>query len=178
MTCCSRCSSTPGSRRRSPGAGGQPFDIDAVAGDLVAKLVSRHPHVFAASGSGAAEHVYTAADQQHRWEELKHAEKQRESSVDGVPLGQPAVALAAKLASRTARAGLPADLLPEGSGVGGALFALAAAAKLAGVDPEGELRAAALAFAADVRAAEDAARAAGLDPGSLDADSWRTAWPG
>ena len=65
--------------------------------------------------------------------------------MDGVALGQPAVALAAKLTSRTARAGLPPELLPSGPGVGEQLFALAAAAKLAGVDPEAELRAAALA---------------------------------
>jgi XTP/dITP diphosphohydrolase len=156
------------------GAGGvEPFDIDAVAADLVAKLVNRHPHVFAGT-----ERVRTSADQEHRWEELKHAEKQRESSVDGVALAQPALALAAKLVSRTARAGLPADLLPDGSGVGERLFAVAAAAKLAGIDPEADLRATALAYAADVREAEDAARSAGLDPRRLDPDGWRTAWPG
>ncbi len=78
----------------------RPFTIDDVAADLVAKLVGRHPHVFAGS-----ERIDTAERQERRWEELKRAEKQRESSVDGVPLGQPAVALAAKLTSRTARAG-------------------------------------------------------------------------
>ena len=69
---------------------------------------------------GGTERIDTAERQEHRWEELKRAEKQRDSSVDGVPLGQPAVALAAKLISRTARAGLPADLLPDGPGAGGA----------------------------------------------------------
>ena len=58
------------------------FDIDDVAGGLVAKLVGRHPHVFAGS-----ERIDTAERQEHRWEELKRAEKQRDSSVDGVPLG-------------------------------------------------------------------------------------------
>ncbi|GJF04540.1 MULTISPECIES: MazG family protein [Pseudonocardia] len=148
-----------------------PFDVDAVAGDLVAKLVGRHPHVFAGS-----ETVDTAERQQHRWEELKRAEKQRESSVDGVPLGQPAVALAAKLTSRTARAGFPADLLPAGPGVGEELFALAARAKLAGVDPEAELRAAARRFAEHVRRAQRAAAASGADAHALDGDAWRAAW--
>ena len=74
------------------------FDIDDVAADLVAKLVGRHPHVFAGT-----ERIDTAERQEHRWEELKRSEKQRDSSVDGVPHGQPAVALAAKLVSRTAR---------------------------------------------------------------------------
>ncbi len=101
-----------------------------------------------------AERIDTAERQQHRWDELKRAEKQRESSVDGVPLGQPAVALAAKLVNRTARAGLPAELLPAGPGVGEQLFAVAAAAKLAGIDPEAELRTAARRFADAVRAAE------------------------
>jgi XTP/dITP diphosphohydrolase len=153
------------------------FDIDDVAADLVSKLVGRHPHVFPPNGSGRAERVDTAERQQHRWDELKRAEKQRESSVDGVPTAQPAVALAAKLANRTARAGLPAELLPAGSGVGEQLFATAAAAKLAGIDPEAELRTAALRFAAVVRAAERSAAAAGLDPHRLDAQAWTAHWP-
>ena len=93
------------------------------------------------------ERIDTAERQEHRWEELKRAEKQRDSSVDGVPLGQPAVALAAKLISRTTRAGLPADLLPGGADTGSRLFADAARAKLAGDDPEAALRIAARRFA-------------------------------
>jgi XTP/dITP diphosphohydrolase len=149
------------------------FDIDAVATELVTKLVGRHPHVFAGS-----EKVRTAADQEIRWEQLKGAEKRRASSIDGVALAQPAVALAAKLAARTAKAALPVDLLPDhGSGTGGALFALSATARLAGEDPEGALRCVARRFADDVRAAEDSARAAGLDVGSLTPQQWREHWP-
>ncbi|MGH3906757.1 MAG: MazG family protein [Pseudonocardiaceae bacterium] len=149
------------------------FDIDAVATELVAKLVSRHPHVFARS-----EQVRTAAEQEIRWEQLKRTEKRRDSSVDGVALAQPALALAAKLVSRTARAGLPADLLPAGrDGTGVALFALAGAAKLAGEDPEAAVRTVTRRFADDVRAAERSARAAGLDPGELTAAQWREHWP-
>jgi XTP/dITP diphosphohydrolase len=153
-------------------AGVDSFKIDDVAADLVAKLVGRHPHVFAGT-----ERVDTAERQEHRWEELKRAEKQRESSVDGVPLGQPAVALAAKLTSRTARAGLPADLLPSGAGVGEQMFALAARAKLDGVDPEAELRAAARRFVDAVRSAERAAAADGADPHALDGTAWKRYWP-
>jgi XTP/dITP diphosphohydrolase len=151
--------------------GAEPFGIDDVAADLVAKLVGRHPHVFAGT-----ERIDTAERQEHRWDEIKRTEKQRESSVDGVPLGQPAVALAAKLASRTAKAGLPAELLPTGPGVGDQLFALAAAAKLAGVDPEAELRSASRRFADAVRAAERSAREAGEDPHTLDAEAWTRHW--
>ncbi len=150
----------------------EPFDIDDVAAELVDKLVGRHPHVFA-----NAEVVHTAERQQHRWEELKQQEKQRESIVDGVALGQPATALAAKLASRTDRANLPIELFPQGDDVGQRLFRAVAEAKRAGAEPEGELREAARAFAADVRAAEAAARADDVDPGTLDADGWRRYWP-
>ncbi|MEU5691648.1 MazG family protein [Actinosynnema sp. NPDC020468] len=149
----------------------EPFGVDEVAGDLVAKLVGRHPHVFA----GGDPAVRDASTQEHRWEELKQAEKQRTSSVDGVALGQPAAALAGKLAQRVARAGFPADLLPDPEGdAGGALFAVAARAKLAGEDPEAALRAVARAFETRVRQAEDAARAAGVV--SMTAEDWRTYW--
>ena len=148
------------------------FGVDEVAADLVAKLVGRHPHVFAGT-----ETVDTAERQEHRWEELKRAEKQRTSSIDGVATAQPAVALAAKLTSRTARAGLPPELLPAGPGAGERLFALAAAVKREGADPEALLRTAARRFADDVRAAETAATAAGLDPHALGADDWRRYWP-
>jgi XTP/dITP diphosphohydrolase len=148
------------------------FDVDAVADGLVAKLVGRHPHVF-----GGSERVDTAAAQEGRWEELKRAEKQRVSSVDGVPLGQPAVALAAKLVSRTRRAGLPADLLPAGSSVGEDLFRRIAEAVRAGEDPEGELRTTARAFAEAVRAAERAAAAEGAEAHALDEATWRRTWP-
>ena len=138
---------------------GAPFDVDDVAAALVTKLVGRHPHVF-----GGGEHVADAAAQELRWDELKAVEKQRTSAVDGVATAQPALALAAKLVSRAGRAGVPAELVP---------------APLAGVDGDAEdgLRRVALAFAADVRAAEASARAAGLDPVALDAGSWRAHWP-
>ncbi|TWP48730.1 MazG family protein [Lentzea tibetensis] len=147
------------------------FDIDDVATDLVAKLVGRHPHVF----EGHDPAVHDATSQQHRWEELKQVEKKRESSVDGVALGQPAVALAAKLVQRVKRAGFPVDLLPEGDDTGTTLFAVTALAKLAGEDPETELRAVCRRFAANVRDAESKARAEGLD--ILTPADWRRFWP-
>ncbi len=152
--------------------GTDPFDIDVVADELVTKLVNRHPHVFT-----GAETVHTPEHQQQRWEQLKQVEKQRPSIVDGVPLGQPATALAGKLGQRTGRRGLPYDLFPSGSDEGSKLFRIAAAARRAGVDPEGALRATAKDFAAKVRAAEQAAREHGTDPASLDADGWRRFWP-
>ncbi|MFI6026092.1 MazG family protein [Amycolatopsis magusensis] len=150
--------------------GQDPFDIEDVAGELVAKLIGRHPHVF-----GGDEVIDTAEHQQVRWEELKQTEKRRESIVDGVALGQPAVALAGKLGQRTGRAGLPPDLFPAGDTDAEQLFRLAASARRAGVDPEGALRAVAKRFAADVRTAEASARSAGVTP--QDPPTWRHHWP-
>ncbi|WP_103336915.1 MazG family protein [Amycolatopsis sp. CA-126428] len=149
-----------------------PFGIDDVAAALVAKLVGRHPHVFA-----GADQVHTVEHQNLKWEELKQREKQRQSIVDGVALGQPAVALAGKLGQRSGRAGIPLDLFPEGTAAAAQLFRIAATARRAGVDAEGELRAVAKQFAKDIQAAEQAARDAGLEPTTLEADGWRKFWP-
>lgn len=147
-----------------------PFGIDEVAAGLVSKLVSRHPHVFA-----DGEAVHDAESQQLRWEELKQVEKQRESIMDGVAAGQPAIALAAKLAQRAQRADIPPDLLPQGESTGAALFAAAARARWAGEDPEDELRIVALRFWNQVRAAEVNARESGHD--GVPRQQWHRFWP-
>jgi XTP/dITP diphosphohydrolase len=137
-----------------------PWSIDDVAGDLVDKLVRRHPHVFA----GAA-----ADDLEGSWEALKKAEKGRASVTDGVPLSQPALALAAKLQKRAARLGAP---VPAYDGLGGELWGLVACCREAGLDPEVELRAVARAFRDRLAAAEKDVRQEGLDPGDLEAQEW------
>ncbi|MGW4446394.1 nucleoside triphosphate pyrophosphohydrolase [Streptomyces sp. NPDC004682] len=124
-----------------------PFDIDDVAGGIVAKLVHRHPHVF---GDESAE---TPEDVKRHWQRTKAEEKQRTSVTEGVPLGQPGLALAAKLASRTRTAHLDVPL-PEGDGIGYELLALAARAESEGIDPEAALRAAARVYRDAIRTAE------------------------
>ncbi|MCX2968102.1 MULTISPECIES: nucleoside triphosphate pyrophosphohydrolase [Streptomyces] len=143
----------------------EPFSVDDVAAGIVTKLVHRHPHVF---GEESAE---TAEDVKAHWRRTKAAEKRRTSVTEGVPLGQPALALAAKLAGRARTAGLdvPAeaaraegapDAAPDAaSGVGYELLALAVRAEAGGVDPETALRAAARAYRDAVLAAEERARA-------------------
>ncbi|MGW0898180.1 MazG nucleotide pyrophosphohydrolase domain-containing protein, partial [Streptomyces goshikiensis] len=128
----------------------EPFSVDDVAGSLVEKLIHRHPHVF-----GDAE-ALTPEDVSAHWQRTKAVEKQRESVTDGIPLGQPGLALAAKLAGR-ARAGGLAVELPRGEGIGYELLELAARAEAAGVDPEAALRAAARAYRDAIRAAEGVA---------------------
>jgi XTP/dITP diphosphohydrolase len=130
----------------------EPFAIDDVAAAIVEKLIRRHPHVF---GDERAE---TAEDVEVLWLRAKAAEKRRDSVTDGVPLAQPGLALAAKLAGRARAAGL--DVEPGGDGADAAarfgrrLLALAVEAEAAGVDPETALRTAARAYREAIRAAE------------------------
>ncbi|MEU9864584.1 nucleoside triphosphate pyrophosphohydrolase [Streptomyces sp. NPDC047971] len=125
----------------------EPFSVDDVAGAIVEKLIHRHPHVF---GDATAE---TPEEVKAHWLRTKAIEKQRASVTDGVPLGQPGLALAAKLAGRVRTAGLDVDL-PKGEGIGYELLALAARAEASGVDPEAALRAAARTYRDTIRAAE------------------------
>ncbi len=136
------------------------FDIDDVAAGIADKLIRRHPHVFAGAQAN------TAGDVEANWEVLKAVEKGRTSAADGVPLAQPALALATALVGRAAKAGLdvpvpgviePPDQVDEES-VGDLLMAVVALARAAKVDPEGALRAAARRYRGLVQAAEGAGR--------------------
>ncbi|MFF5716800.1 nucleoside triphosphate pyrophosphohydrolase [Streptomyces buecherae] len=126
----------------------EPFGIDDVAATIVDKLIRRHPHIFGDATARTPEEV------KELWLRTKAVEKQRTSVTEGVPLGQPALALAAKLALRARKAGISA--LPDGPGFGYELLALAARAEAAGTDPETALRAAARTYRDAIRAAEGA----------------------
>jgi XTP/dITP diphosphohydrolase len=123
------------------------FSIADVADDLVAKLTRRHPHVFSDVT------VSSAAEVNANWDEIKQAEKQRESATDGIPLAQPALALSAKLVSRASKAGLDVPT-PGGDGLGEKLFDLVREAVQAGIDPEQALRETARNYREAVRAEE------------------------
>jgi XTP/dITP diphosphohydrolase len=145
---------------RTDGTG---WTIDDVADGIVAKLIRRHPHVFSDVAVAGADEVSA------NWETIKAAERAEKaasraalgggsaSALDGVALGQPALALAAQLQRRAERAGAPDALdggAPGVSVIGAELFALVARARQAGVDPELELRAAARAYRDQVQAWE------------------------
>jgi XTP/dITP diphosphohydrolase len=124
-----------------------PFDVDDVAAGIVAKLVRRHPHVFAGAEVSGAGEVHRT------WEQIKAAEKQREGLFDGIPPTLPALARAQKMLGRLQCAGGPlsaTELLMagalEGAGEGAErvvarrlLDAVALAAEH-DVDAEGALR--------------------------------------
>lgn len=182
---------------RTDGTG---YDIDDVAGGIIDKLTRRHPHVFGSVSVSGADEVM------QNWDSIKAAERaakragegDRASALDGVPLAQPALSLAAQLLRRAGKAGVPgfvaedaavsvaedaaasvaqdatagsAEAGPAGDGtavragsaddaaaeLGRELFALVRRAQEESVDPELALRAAALAYAAEVRAWESAA---------------------
>lgn len=138
-----------------------PWTIDDVADGIVAKLIRRHPHVF---GDATAD---TPAQVESAWQALKAAEKGRTSVTDGVPMGLPALTLAAKLHTRARNGGVQAAAAPSTSALesaardldderalGEALLGLVAFAQERGWDAEAALRQACRDYVARLRAAE------------------------
>ena len=118
-----------------------PWDVDDVAGAVVAKLVRRHPHVF---GDVAVSGV---AEVRANWEEIKRAEKPGAQIFAGVPTALPALMLADKVIGRMRSRGITTSV-PTSDGpswtaehLGDVLFALVAAAEEHGIDAESALRA-------------------------------------
>jgi XTP/dITP diphosphohydrolase len=152
-----------------------PFSIDDVADSLVRKLGNRVPAVLAGESISLDEQLA-------QWEERKAIEKARKgvrSSMDDVPTGQPALALAQKVVERTSAAGLPADLIPD---------TITSVTVAVGSDSENGLRSATLEFMDTVRGVEHAIAAGrrGEDvPEELDVatlgeiteEEWRAYWP-
>ena len=134
----------------------QRWTVDDVAADFVEKMIRRNPHVFAGVQVAGIDEVID------NWEQIKRAEKARDSALAGIALSQPALALAAKVVARARRAGiaLPPPAAPESvdatdaEALGRALLGVAAAAQAAGVDAEAAVRRATLAYADALRAAE------------------------
>ena len=134
-----------------------PFDLDDVAQGIVAKLVRRHPHVFGADAAPDAAAVHV------QWEQIKQAEKQRESVLDGIPRALGALARSQKVVARTRRAGLDdalavghldASVAEPARGIGERLLALVIEAEAVGVEAETALRDAARRVETEVRRRE------------------------
>ena len=90
------------------------FSVDEVIENLTEKLVRRHPHVF---GSVVATDENEVLE---NWEEIKRGEegnKDRKSSLDGIPHSLPSLQRAEKIQKRASRAGFDwdttEDVLPK-----------------------------------------------------------------
>jgi nucleoside triphosphate diphosphatase len=80
------------------------FDIHDVAGNLNAKLIRRHPHIFAGAEAADSNAVL------RNWEQIKQTEKKASAStqasmLDDIPRSMPALMEAGKLGSRAAKVG-------------------------------------------------------------------------
>jgi XTP/dITP diphosphohydrolase len=129
------------------------FTLDDVAAHMTAKMVGRHPHVFGDAVADTPDAVMA------RWDELKKVEKPgRESVLDGIPQGMPALALAAKLVGRAEKVGLSpaaAEVVPASeTELGDELLATVVAARAAGLDAERALRDALRRLQGEIRVAE------------------------
>lgn len=132
------------------------FTLADVGNAICAKMERRHPHIFGPNARPAR-----ADEVRATWEEIKAAERPRESILDGIALALPALTRAEKLASRAARKGFD---WPDAAGplakiheelaeiaaadtcdqqmeeAGDLLFAAANYARKLGIDPEEALR--------------------------------------
>jgi XTP/dITP diphosphohydrolase len=132
-----------------------PFSVEDVARGIADKLIRRHPHVFTDS-------EVTFDDVLENWEKQKREEKGRTSATDGVPLAQPAMALAAKVIYRADKYGyslpvahpvtLPSDT--DEARLGEILLGILDQAQKMGIDAEIALRTATKSYIKQIHAYE------------------------
>lgn len=172
-------------------------DLEAVARNVHAKLVRRHPHVFGDARADTPGHV------RRRWEAIKTEQEGREGVFHDVPAALPALLRARKVQRRAAAVGFdwpdltgPLAKIHEEIGeleeavadagepasesepdaavfheVGDALFTIVNAARKLNVDPELALRATTRRFVERVELAEQLAAEAGESWTELDLDA-------
>ena len=132
------------------------FDLADVARGVHDKLVHRHPHVFPRATDGLVD-VSGSDDVVANWEQIKKAEKGRESVFDGIPAALPALLYATKVIKKARTMGLDGDigipsltqavtalnLSSDEDAFGQLLLSVVDSARAVNVDPEAVLRAAA-----------------------------------
>ena len=179
------------------------FDFAALTAGVHAKLVRRHPHLFATEATPGS-----AAQQSRRWEDLKALERAADTTGDAsaladVPLALPALMRAGKLGRRAGRVGfdwsepqavrdkvleelgeLDAALGAAGGAAdahvreefGDLLFALANWGRHLGIDPEEALRGANAKFERRFRHMEASAAQRGAPLAQLSGAEWEALW--
>jgi len=167
------------------------FDIDEVAEGIRRKLVARHPHVFADVEVDGADEVLA------NWEQIKQAEKGRDSLMDDIPSAMPSMAKAIKVQKRAASVGFDWDdrdavvsvlrseieeltsaatdgeILHE---VGDVLFSAINVSRHLGVDPELALRGGVDRFTTRFRSVETSLAADGTSVSEASAEQLAAAW--
>jgi tetrapyrrole methylase family protein/MazG family protein len=81
------------------------FSIDDVVSQICLKLVRRHPHVFGDLSVADSDEVLKNWEQIKRAEKADSAEKRRDSILDGIPKGLPALMQAMEISKRVVRVG-------------------------------------------------------------------------
>ncbi|MFN3585625.1 nucleoside triphosphate pyrophosphohydrolase [Phenylobacterium sp.] len=174
------------------------FAFEDVARAISEKMVRRHPHVFANETYGSL------AEQKEGWEALKAAEREakgrRESLLDDVPVGLPALTRAVKLSKRAATVGFvwptvqdvvaklheevaelevevaAGDLEKARHEIGDVLFVVANLARTLDVDPEDALRYTNGKFVRRFRYIEEKLAARGKTPDQSDLAEMDALW--
>jgi tetrapyrrole methylase family protein/MazG family protein len=173
------------------GARNETFVLGDVVEHIARKLIRRHPHVFGDATASSAEQVY------QNWEQLKKAEKTRESILDGVPKTLPALAASQAIQGRARRVGFdwpdvdgPLEKLREEidefaraasdsermDEFGDIVFVLVNIADHLGIDAEQALRGANAKFRARFGQVERLAAARDLDLRDLDLAALDALW--
>lgn len=123
-------------------------DLAEIAGQLTAKLIRRHPHVYPPEEEGMVEGIETADDVRRQWDEIKRDVEGRKSEKDWRKPALPALIYANKVQwkldpeERPANAGASnPDREKDEAEVGQLLWEAVAEARRRGVDPELALRA-------------------------------------
>ncbi len=181
------------------------FDIADVANAIAHKLIARHPHVFVpypeAGGDKKQVRLDTVSQVLDHWHRAKAGEKpERESALDGVPAGLPALMRAEKIQKKAARVGFD---WPDAAGVidkvreeieelsrelvarerdrvedevGDLLFSVVNLARALGVEAESALRHASSKFDRRFRIMENALRAKGIRMGDCGIEQLEAEW--
>lgn len=163
------------------------FTLADVARGIHDKLVHRHPHVFGEVEAATADQVVT------NWEQIKKAEKGRESLMDGIPSELPALLYAHKVQRKAASVGFDWDAVDpvyakvteeldelradrSAEELGDLLFAVVNVARHLGHDPEAALRGAAGKFRDRFRGVERLAAERGIDMVAADLSTLDALW--
>ena len=163
------------------------YTIADVARGIHDKLVHRHPHVFGDVQADSADAVRA------NWEQIKKAEKGRDSVMDGIPGGLPALLYARKVQQKAKSVGFDWDSAddvypkveeelaevradPTEDEVGDLLFSVVNVARHLDIDPESALRAATAKFRDRFKGVEALAAERGVDLAKLDLAGLDALW--